>query len=291
MNSAPSASVSSPSVQLTVRPDIPAAVRWTAEISSLLQAGQLEELEKVLLETASGEVRCGELFDLATLDRNSETPQVEIHGDCRSIIGIGEHWQNGRLDVLGDVGPAAGQQMQGGELFIHGNAGPGLGRSLRGGRIHLQGNAGAGVGGPAPGQLLGMTGGEIFIRGDAGKNLAERMRRGTLFVQGNVAGDVGREMRAGTIVLNASTHGELGAGLKRGTILCLNPAAELTANLGCRWRSAIPMQPVILRVLLLYLSQAADWPEGRNLLDSSYQRYSGDLLEGGRGELFLRLKS
>ena len=283
-------------VCLRVRTELPAAVRWSAELTALLQTPELPErltpLAALSLETSDGPRRMADLFEIegpATATSVDAAPFVRIEGDCRSVQRLGRQWSAGRLEVHGAVGPAAGERFSGGELFITGDVGPGLGRSQRGGRIQVHGSAQGAVGSPAAGERHGMTGGELFIHGDVHGTLGERMRRGTLVVSGHVQGDVGREMRAGTILLHDFPTGELGHGLKRGTILCLHPPEIRSLNLAGRWRSTGRVQPVFWRVLARYLNEQTDWPHGPFDLGLAFERYSGDLLEGARGEFLLRL--
>lgn len=214
---------------------------------------------------------------------------LEWCGETANIHGLGRGWSRGRLEILGNAGDCLGEGMTGGTVIVRGDAGDCVGRGMSGGRILVAGQAGNYLGGPTPGTLKGMTGGEIHVAGSAGSGLGERMRRGTLVVQGATGKDVGREMLAGTILLGTAPQCPLGVGMKRGTIVLLEPPPANTLFPGPHFDYAVRYEPTFLRVLLKHLEQTAGWPVSAPLLAASYDRYSGDMLEGGRGEILVRI--
>lgn len=216
----------------------------------------------------------GEFFDVIP------TPGDELRftGPLGQVHGIGLGLAEGLIRVEGDCGRHAGARMTGGRLVIHGNAADWLGAEMRGGMIDLQGNAGQLAGAAYRGARRGMTGGVIHIRGHAGDELALLMRRGIIRVDGPVGPFAGASLIAGTLLLLGGAGPRLGAGMKRGTILLRGTEAPVPAS----FRVACRIRPTFLS---LYRSSFADWPLSLGQLEMTC--YRGDLLTGGRGEVFV----
>jgi formylmethanofuran dehydrogenase subunit C len=106
------------------------------------------------------------------------------------------------------------------------------------------------------------------------------MRRGLIAVGGDSGDFAGVSLIAGSVFLFGKTGLRIGAGMKRGTIALFGDRPQLlpTFRFDCVYR------PVYLR---LYLRQIQAW--GFPLPDASlrgfYERYSGDLVSLGKGEI------
>ena len=226
-------------------------------------------------------VELGELFDVSGSAAQDAT--IVWQGDCSRVNRIGEGLTAGRVRIEGHAGKHVGAQMAGGEMLIEGDAGDWLGAEMRGGRLRVRGRAGDCVGAVYRGGVSGMSGGEILIDGDAGDELGRGMRRGVIAVRGRTGEAAGSGMRAGSLFLFGPVGRRIGAGMRRGSIVLFerNPEVLPTFQWACRHR------PVFLRVYLKHLAENGfDVPRG--CFQAPYDRYSGDFLEGGRGELLIR---
>ncbi len=221
----------------------------------------------------------GQFFDVT----GSPTPgQLHLVGDTGRVKGIGAGMFAGAIHVESDVGPHAGAGMTGGVLTIGGNAGDWLGAEMEGGRIEVGGAAGHQVGAAYRGSRRGMTGGTILIRGEAGDEVGLLMRRGVIAVGGRCGQYAGASMIAGSLFLVGGVGPRVGAGMKRGTIVTFGPALELPPS----FRFACRFKPSILAVYAASL-RALSFPVPSYLGESEVDCFRGDLLTGGRGEVFL----
>ena len=118
--------------------------------------------------------------------------------------------------------------------------------------------------------------GTIVLRGGAGDELGLLMRRGLIIVKGDCGEFACASMIAGTVVLLGKAGERLGAGMKRGTIIV---ASE--PRLPPSFRHACEYHPSFLSLLRNRLSHFAI-----ELPDATMSCYRGDLLSGGRGEVF-----
>jgi formylmethanofuran dehydrogenase subunit C len=127
-----------------------------------------------------------------------------------------------------------------------------------------------------------MRGGVILVDGNAGNEVGSGMRRGLIAVHGNVADFAGVSMIAGTLLLFGKCGIRTGAGMKRGTVAVLGDKPQLLPS----FRLDCVFRPVFLRIYLRYLRDAG-FPLGAEFMDSSYRRYSGDLVALGKGEILV----
>ncbi len=302
---------------LILRNPFACSVEWPRNLTTALLTRPLAELAQLSLTTGDGETKPLEhYFEIQEIQQEEQKEEAEsadfpaplpaviqLTGDLSHVHGIGRGWSQGQLIIEGTTGDCVGEGMTGGSLLIQGDTGHFAGRGMSGGVLKIFGNTRDSLGGPLPGKLKGMTGGEILIHGSTGDQPGYRMRRGTIVISKGVGQRAGRDMLAGTILLLGplSEMAELkqtGQGMKRGTIVLMNPenapAAPLAEPVGqsvsfSHFDYACRYEPVFMRVLLKYLQQTEDWPATETLLNSSYHRYSGDMLQGGRGELLLRV--
>jgi formylmethanofuran dehydrogenase subunit C len=226
----------------------------------------------------------GELFSVAGDARDG---LVIVQGDLRGVRRIGQGMASGTLRVEGDAGDHLGEEMTGGTIEVLGSAGDWAGASMRGGLIRVRGDAGDFLGSAGPGEPVGMRGGAILVEGAVGIDAGLAMRRGLIAVGGAAGIGLGRGLVAGSIFAFGPVDRLAGAGMKRGTIALFgSPVTELLVT----FRHACRFRPPFLGV---YLKQLASWgfplPGGLAPLPVC-DRYNGDLLEGGKGEI-LRMVS
>jgi formylmethanofuran dehydrogenase subunit C len=184
---------------------------------------------------------------------------VRLEGDFSRVKRIAEGMSAGTVEVLGGAGMHAGNGMKGGLLSIAGRADDWLGREMRGGKITVAGDAGNYVGAGYRGEKCGMRSGEIGISGSAGAYLGEHMCGGSIRVSGDAGDFPGAANQGGTIYIGGSTY---------------LPGAEMTKGIITIGGNA--------RVLPGYQKADVVTIEGRE-----YQRYLGDLVEKGTGELLV----
>ncbi len=184
---------------------------------------------------------------------------IRLEGDFFRVKRIAEGMSAGTVEVMGSVGMHAGNGMKGGLMKVDGNADDWLGREMRGGKITICGNAGNYVGSGYRGEKCGMRGGEIEIGGNAGAYLGEHMCGGTIRVSGNAGDFPGAVNQGGIIIIGGSTY---------------LPGAEMT-------KGAITVKGKAT-VLPSYQKMEAVDIDG-----IEYQKYVGDLVESGKGELFV----
>ena len=154
---------------------------------------------------------------------------------------------------------------------------------MTGGSISVAGDAGDCVGGHYPGSKFGMNRGSILISGNVGKGLGQAMRRGTIAVGGNAGELAGWNMLAGTITVLGQCGAHVGAGMKRGTIAV---AGGSTSPLLPTFSAGGCYRVPVLTMLANWLKQQR-LPNDVSVLNSVFQEFNGDQLNGGRGEVLL----
>lgn len=229
---------------------------------------------------------------------------IECRGDFSHVHGIARGMGAGRIDVSGAVGDHAAAGMVGGELVVAGDAGVGLAAGMAGGVVHVGGDVGDDAAAALPGSQMGMTGGLVMIEGSAGRLVGTRMRRGIVAIGGDCGPVAGFEMRAGTVIVVGTLGRHAGLGMRRGSIIAAGSAPRPPATFlpGEVW------SPPFLALLARRLAVAgfrgtrhASRPPARSLRSPSpppptstswapeyFQQWHGDMVTGGRGELFLR---
>jgi formylmethanofuran dehydrogenase subunit C len=207
--------------------------------------------------------------------------ELRLEGDLSRVKLIGSDMATGRLRVAGNAGMHLGAGMCGGEIIVEGDVGDWAGAEMKGGRLEILGNAGHLLGAAYRGSRKGMEGGEIVVHGDAGAEVGNGMRRGLIAVGGTSGDFTGVNMLAGTVIVLGEMGWRAGASMKRGTVVSLRPARILpTFYFDCVYR------PTFLRLYLRRL-QALGLPVEAAHVGGSYRRYSGDMVELGRGELLI----
>jgi len=239
----------------------------------------LSELEvaRLLLLHGNRREELGQLFEV----KKHNSADLVFSGDLRNVHGIGRQMTRGRIVCESSVGRHAGARMSGGSLVLEGGAGDWLAAEMRGGCVTAKGAVGQCAGAAYRGARRGMTGGTIWLRSSVGDELGLLMRRGIIVVEGDCGAFAGASMIAGTLVLLGGVGGRLGAGMKRGTILTTNAGKPSSG-----FRESCEYQPTVLPLLRTAVQNI-----GCEMLtfhpSPMVHCYRGDVLTGGRGELWI----
>jgi len=247
-----------------------------------LRNKSLAEIEK--LEIFEGNVK-SRLADFFKVTGDSSDGTHEWVGDMAGVHWIGAKIQSGKILIQGNAGRHVGSQMQGGEIDAQGNVGDWAGGEMGGGLLRVRGKAGHEVGAAYRGSPRGMTNGTILVAGDAGNEIGRSMRRGLIAIGGGVGDLAGVDMLAGSILLFGDSGIRAGTGMRRGTIAFLGKKAP---PLLPSFRRASHSRPDVLQLIYRHLRRL-DFAFDDALFAASYHLYNGDLLNGGRGELLIRV--
>lgn len=224
------------------------------------------------------------LGDFFTVD-GEKSALITIEGDVENVKKIGSNMTCGKIVVEGSVGRHVGASMRGGRIVVRGNAADKAGVNMQGGVLWIKGNAGHQTGAARPGESRGVNHGTIIIEGNAGLELGACMRRGLIAVLGDVGEFAGARMVAGSILTFGHLGKRAGAGMKRGSVISFGTSAPLLPT----YRFEALFQPVYIRVLLKHL-KGLGLQFDSNLVDGSFQRYSGDINALGKGEILIHVK-
>lgn len=211
----------------------------------------------------------------------SGADELRLVGDLRRVKLLGAAMSGGRVVIDGHAGMHLGAAMRGGELLLTGDAGDWAGAEMAGGRLTIRGNAGHMLGSGYRGSRRGMTGGEIIVHGSAGSEVGGTMRRGLIAIGGNTGDFTAVNMLAGTVIVLGELGWRAGAGMQRGTVVSMHQARILPT-----FAFATTYQPTFLRLYLRHL-QALGLPIGEEQINGRYRRWSGDMVELGRGEFLI----
>jgi len=265
--------------------EAPTGVPIWAEALDPRAFATLNELEIAMVQVQYGnqKVAVGDLWKVERAVSSSVQPSLRLLGDWSSVDDIGKRLGGGRIEVDGDAGLHLGEGMTGGVIKVHGNVDDFAGRDMAGGRIHIRGNAGDGVGSASIGAKLGMTGGAILVEGSVGAEAGKKMRRGLIAIGGSCGDFVGASMIAGTILVFGTPGRHPGPGMKRGTIAFLG-AECASLKLLPTFRLDGRLTPLFLN---LFLRRLGEWgfPVSPVCFERAVQRWRGDLLELGKGEI------
>jgi formylmethanofuran dehydrogenase subunit C len=242
---------------------------------------ETHEIEKLEIFHGNQKAALAEFF---RVQGTASDEEIRFSGDHSGVHWIGAKMKSGRIVAEGNVGRHLGSEMEGGEIEIHGDVGDWVGAELRGGTIRVHGRAGHLVGAAYRGSARGMTGGTIVIDGDAGNEIGHTMRRGMIAIGGATGDLIGFNMLAGTVLAGGPSGIRHGAGMHRGTLVFLSeqrPAMLPTFTYAGR------QQPMVMSMLQKELGSLGYQPA--DLLRGDFDMYHGDLLEGGRGEVMVRV--
>jgi len=241
----------------------------------------LDEIRRFEIYHGNQKLALAEMFQVLG---DAADGQMRFEGDLAGVHWIGAHMSEGAIHVAGNAGRHVGSEMTGGTITVDGDASDWVGGEMHGGLIHVRGRAGHLVGAAYRGSRRGMTGGVILIGGDVGNEIGHTMRRGLLAVGGGCGDCAGFNMIAGSILVFGTAGIRCGAGMRRGTIGLFGPNPP---SLLPTFRRACRYQPQFLRMMFLELRRLG-FIVADELLNAYYSLHSGDLLEGGRGEILLR---
>jgi formylmethanofuran dehydrogenase subunit C len=131
-----------------------------------------------------------------------------------------------------------------------------------------------------------MREGVILVVGDAGDDIGLGMRRGLIAVSGRTGDGLGRSLIAGSIFAFGPAGIRAGAGMKRGTLVFLDVSAQPEFHVLPTFVPAGRYRPPFLAV---YLRQLRSWrfPVSEPAFSTLLERYNGDLVERGRGEIWV----
>jgi len=236
--------------------------------------------------TADGR-RCP-LGDHFVVTGSAADGRIVCAGDFSRVHQVAAGMRSGEIVVHGGVGRHAAEAMAGGTLVVEGDAGDWLAAAMAGGVVLVRGNAGDNVAAALPGSAVGVRGGLIAVNGDVGLLAGSRMRRGLLGIGGGCGEGAAFEMLAGTVLVAGAVGRRAGIGMRRGSVIALSAVPELppTFSRGAAW------SPGVLPLLAGRLSRAGFRTAAGLTVDACdglWQQWHGDLLAGGRGEVFHRL--
>jgi formylmethanofuran dehydrogenase subunit C len=224
------------------------------------------------------------LGDMFRVEGDASDRRIEWQGDLAGVHWIGAKMTAGEMHIDGHAGRHVGSEMRGGEIHVAGDAGDWVGGEMHGGLIHVRGRAGHLAGAAYRGSARGMTGGVILIGGDAGNEVGHTMRRGLLAVGGSCGDLAGFNMLAGSILLFGGCGIRHGAGMRRGTLAFLGDRPPLLPS----FRRACRFRPIAMQLMLRELRRR-EFRVAPELFDADFDLYNGDLIEGGRGEVLIRV--
>lgn len=243
----------------------------------------MADIEKLLVQHGNRQSPLAEHF---AIKGDASDGQVRLNGDCSIVKLVGHQMASGKIVIDGPIGMHVGAEMTGGEIEVRGDAGDWVGAEMAGGRIHVHGNAGHCVGGVYRGGSVGMRGGVILIDGDLGNELGGSMRRGLIAVGGGCGDFAGVAMNAGSIFVFGKPGIRAGAGMNRGTIALFGLGDQPFEPLPS-FRYDCDYAPTFMQ---LYLTQLRGWSfpfDGSVGTTGHVARYSGDLLDVGKGEILV----
>jgi formylmethanofuran dehydrogenase subunit C len=224
------------------------------------------------------------LGDLFRVEGDGADGHLVIEGDVAHVRGIGAGMASGTVTIRGDAGPRLGAGMSGGTIELFGSASSWVGVEMTGGLIRIRGSAGDFLGSAYPGSRKGMRNGMILVDESIGRDAGLAMRRGVIAVGGSSGDGLARGMIAGSVLAFGEVGRLPGAGMKRGTLALFDPGPgfEPSPTFAGAGAYRFPFMAVFLKDL-----RDRGFPVPTDLEARRFERYNGDLLEGGRGEMLI----
>lgn len=270
---------------------MPLKLRWRAStglpvdgspiIPETFRGRTSTDAARILLRVGNTMTDLGDLFDV---EGEPDDDQLIVEGDLGNVSAIGRGMSGGKLSVRGDVGYRFAAEMSGGLVELDGSCRDWAGAEMFGGVLRVRGRVGDGLGAAYPGSRRGMREGLILVEGDAGRDVGLMMRRGLIAVRGQVGDGLGRSMIAGTIFACGPVGESPGFGMKRGTLVLLGGAADPSSLLLPTFVSAGNFAFPYLVAYQSYLAEHGfELPS--SMSSASFDRYNGDLANGGQGEI------
>ena len=239
---------------------------------------------KNINEIKNLEVICGnqhkkldDFFDVS----DNKNGTIEINGDVSKVKYIGSKMSSGKIIINGNCGMHLGAEMTGGEIIVSGNVSDWAGAEMKGGIIRIKGDGGNFLGSGYRGSVKGMENGIIVVDGNAGDNAGNAMYQGTIVIFGNCGDFLGTYMSGGTVYCFGNAGERAGAEMKNGTIVVYG-----NIKLMPTFKYNSTCNPVFMRVFLNELKKF-DIPVNDEHITGLYKRYSGDLAESEKGEIFV----
>lgn len=247
--------------------------------------GLVAKLKAPLRQRADlSEVLAGSWAALSARELANRPVYLELDGELHlgDLFRIEGH-PGGKIRFVGQLDQAdrLGAGLSEGEVMVDGSVGREAGLAQAGGRLDIGGDAGARAGAAPLGHKRGMTGGELIVRGSAGAEAGAAMRRGLLVILRAGGDRTGLGMIAGTIVVFGAVGADTGLWSKRGSVVALGRITPPPT-----YFYACTYQPAYLRLLLTRLRSSYGLPVRPQHLNGLYRRYSGDMAETGKGEIF-----
>jgi formylmethanofuran dehydrogenase subunit C len=269
---------------------MPFLLRWLDQTSLPVDAAGLipEALAGLsAAEAARRTVRVGnapaEVGEMFAVGEGTSDAELTVEGDLTHVRGLGRGMTRGSLLIVGVAGAHVGAEMAGGTIVVRGRAGDWAGAEMRGGFLRIEGDAGDHLGAAYPGGRLGMRDGVILVRGSVGEDAGRKMRRGLIAVRGGAGDGFGRSLVAGSLVALGPVGRHAGMGMKRGTLVLLQEnEPQLPPSFVPTGRYRFPFLTVYLRQLAAWGFPAPGW-----VLTAAFERYNGDLADGGQGEILV----
>jgi len=225
----------------------------------------IEQIKSLSVWQGNRKMMLSDLFAVEGDDAPSiaEELTIRLMGDFSQVKRIAEGMKAGVVQAVASVGMHAGNNMLGGLLSIAGSADDWLAREIRGGKVVVMGNAGNYLGSGYRGEKCGMRGGEIEVKGSAGAYLGEHLCGGSIRIGGDAGDFAGAANQGGTIFIGGSTYLP-GAEMSKGTITVKGEAKVL---------------PSFQKMEIIQIDGLA------------FQKYAGDNVDNGKGELLVRVGS
>lgn len=213
--------------------------------------------------------KLGDFFEIeGEVAEKPEDLRIMIDGDASRIKYIGARMTAGEIVVKGNVDMHTGDEMTGGRIIIEGNADSFTALSMQGGEIIIKGHAKGYLGSAPRGEWRGMRNGKIIVEGNAGKEVGSWMMGGLIHVKGNIGTLAGVHMNGGTIIVEGDAGIRIGAEMTGGTIIVLGKLEEIFPGFS-------------------YEGTVDELKIGENVLKGSFLKFVGDLVEEGKGNIFL----
>ncbi len=265
-------------LRLKFKPSIPV---FAENISPDKFSGKnIDEIKNIEIFYGNKEKKLDELFEVEKIGDNEE---ILIEGDVSNVREIGKGMTKGKIIINGNAGMHLGAYMKGGIIEVHGNVDDWLGAEMEGGLIRVEGNAGNFVGGAYYGSNAGMNGGIIIIEGNVRNETGRFMSLGTIVINGNAGNFTGVHMKGGTIFIFGNVGERTGAEMHDGSIIIAN-RNNTSINLLPTFKSNGTTKFTFIN---LFLNELKKYNIQVDEFFGTYERFSGDFAEQGKGEIFL----
>lgn len=265
---------------LSLRSQVEQRVDMSPLVCQALAGMDPSQIGGLLLQCGKKRLRVDELFTVS----GSDPQHIIIRNSTSKLDNIGKQLDGGRITVEGSAGAYLGMGMKTGIIKVTEHAFLYAACEMRGGAIHIDGNVGDFLGAALPGNKQGMQGGMVLIKGNAGERVGDHMRRGMLLIEGNVGDYCGSRMIAGTIAVMGQVGKYAGYGMRRGTLLCWNKP-DLTPTFNDCGEHTLSFLTLLFNSLRGLDSKFAD----ASAAFASVRRFGGDMANGGRGEVLVKL--